>query len=130
MPPRTTKTATARQLKNKFKFKTLPKLQKTTAPKRYIKVFTSPTCGPCKRYKPLLLEEAEKRGVEVIQVELSDETKDQFMELGIRQVPVTIVFEADKEVSRLMGAPANIIPQMDNWGFKNGGPDGPLSFQG
>ncbi|HCW5637045.1 TPA: thioredoxin, partial [Acinetobacter baumannii] len=48
---------------------------------------------------------------------LSDETKDQFMELGIRQVPVTIVFEADKEVSRLMGAPANIIPQMDSWGF-------------
>ncbi|EPK5314461.1 thioredoxin family protein [Acinetobacter baumannii] len=117
MPPRTTKTATAVTTEEQIQVQDTAEAAETTAPKRYIKVFTSPTCGPCKRYKPILLEEAEKRGVEVIQVELSDETKDQFMELGIRQVPVTIVFEADKEVSRLMGAPANIIPQMDSWGF-------------
>lgn len=119
MPPRALKTVTASAVEagEQPEVQDIAEAAEPTGPKRFIKIFTSPTCGPCKRYKPLLLEEAEKRGVEVIQVELADDTREEFEALGIRQVPVTVVFEGDKEVSRLMGAPANIVPQMDNWGF-------------
>ncbi|EXT99691.1 hypothetical protein [Acinetobacter baumannii] len=49
MPPRTTKTATAVTTEEQIQVQDTAEAAETTAPKRYIKVFTSPTCGPCKR---------------------------------------------------------------------------------
>lgn len=77
-------------------------------------IFTSPTCGPCKRLKPELAEQAEKRGFEFEIVELSDETRPKFVEKGIRNVPVTMLYEDGEEVDRKVGS-FTVEPQLDWW---------------
>lgn len=91
----------------------------TTADIKPVKIhlYTSPTCGPCRQYKPALLEEAQKRGIEVVQVVLADDTRDEFMKLGIRNVPVTIVKREEAELIRLVGVPSNVAHQLDQWGL-------------
>lgn len=69
-------------------------------------VYTSPTCGPCKRLKPELLKQAEERGFELEIVELSDANRPRFAQHGIRAVPVTmLVDESGEEVARFSGQP-------------------------
>ncbi|EYS40464.1 hypothetical protein [Acinetobacter baumannii] len=46
MPPRTTKTATAVTTEEQIQVQDTAEAAETTAPKRYIKVFTTPTGGP------------------------------------------------------------------------------------
>lgn len=84
-------------------------------------VFTSPTCGPCKRLKPELIAQSEIRGFELEIVELSEETRPRFAEFGIRAVPVTILIDKSdgKELDRFPGqlSSASVEAKMVEWGF-------------
>lgn len=83
-------------------------------------VFTSPTCGPCKRLKPELIAQAEKRGFELEIVELADDNRPRFERHGIRAVPVTmLVDESGEEISRFAGQPSPAVVEntLTEWGF-------------
>lgn len=83
-------------------------------------IFTSPTCGPCKRLKPELKLQAEKRGFELEIVELSDVTRPRFNEHGVRNVPVTMLVDEDgAESSRITGqpTPTALEKQLIEWGL-------------
>lgn len=84
-----------------------------------IVVFTSPTCGPCKKLKPELIAQSEKRGFELEIVELSEETRPRFSQFGIRAVPVTVLADQDgNELARIPGqAVATVSRDLDEWGF-------------
>ena len=83
-------------------------------------VFTSPTCGPCKRLKPELIAQAELRGFELEIVELSDDTRPRFAEHGIRAVPVTMLVTDDgTEIERVPGqlSAATVEAKLIGWGL-------------
>lgn len=82
-------------------------------------VFTSPTCGPCKRLKPELIAQAELRGFELEIVELSVDTRPRFDEYGIRAVPVTMLVEDGAEVERVPGqlSAASVEAKLIGWGL-------------
>lgn len=82
-------------------------------------VFTSPTCGPCKRLKPELIAQADTRGFELEIVELSDDTRPRFAEYGIRAVPVTMLVEDGVEVERVPGQLSAIAleAKLTDWGL-------------
>lgn len=82
-------------------------------------VFTSPTCGPCRSLKPLLIRAAEQREFTLEIVELSDATRPLFTERGIRNVPVTMLVEgkSNKEMLRVTGGmtEAYLNDHLDAW---------------
>lgn len=83
-------------------------------------VFTSPTCGPCKRLKPELAAQAELRGFELEIVELADDNRPRFERHGIRAVPVTmLVDESGEELSRFAGqlSTASVEAKLIEWGL-------------
>lgn len=87
-------------------------------PKKIV-VFTSPTCGPCKRLKPELISQSEQRGFELEIVVLSEETRSRFAEHGIRAVPVTmLVDENGQELDRAHGLSAtHVEAKLTEWGI-------------
>lgn len=83
-------------------------------------VFTSPTCGPCKRLKPELINQSQLRGFELEIVELSNDTRPRFEQHGIRAVPVTmLVDETGKEVERFPGQLSTLAieAKLSGWGL-------------
>lgn len=69
-------------------------------------VFTSSSCEPCKRYKPLI-EKLEKE--EFLDIHTFDINEEQ--ELGesynVKSVPTTFIFRNDKLIERFSGVPEN-----------------------
>lgn len=89
-------------------------------PKTKVVVFTSPTCGPCKRLKPDLIEQSNLRGFELEIVELADDTRPRFTQHGIRAVPVTmLVGEHGEEIARVSGqlSMSALADKLNEWGL-------------
>lgn len=89
-------------------------------PNKKVVVFTSPTCGPCKRLKPELIAQANVRKFELEIVELSEETRPRFEEFGIRAVPVTVLIDEDgQEADRFPGqlSSASVEAKLIGWGL-------------
>jgi thioredoxin-like negative regulator of GroEL len=88
-------------------------------PNKKIVVFTSPTCAPCKRLKPELIGQSELREFALEVVELSEETRPRFTEVGIRAVPVTIAYDGDIEIGRFSGqlSSSSVEAKLVEWGF-------------
>lgn len=65
--------------------------------------FWASWCGPCKQYGPEF-EKASKENHQAVFLKISTESEQQLSaELGIRGIPLTIVFKDGKEVARQAG---------------------------
>lgn len=84
-----------------------------------VRVFTSPTCAPCRQLKPELEFQASQRGFTLDKVELSPATQEEFAKFGIRAVPVTVLMDGEVEVSRFIGplTASGISAKLDEWGL-------------
>lgn len=78
-----------------------------------IEKYGSSWCGPCKMLDKTLAQLTE---VDVIKYDV-DEYEDLAEEKGIRNVPVLIFYDGDKEVDRLIGAVSlnKINEIIDKW---------------
>ena len=66
-----------------------------------IEYYSAEWCGPCKIYKPTIQElKNEGTNVEIYDIE---KDKEKATKRGIMSIPVTIVYEDDKELTRLTG---------------------------
>jgi len=65
--------------------------------------FTATWCGPCKMYAPIFERVAsETSGVQFKTIDV-DSGDPLIMELGIRNVPTTVILEGDKVISKQSG---------------------------
>lgn len=65
--------------------------------------FTATWCGPCKMYTPIFERVAsETSGVQFKTIDV-DSGDPLIMELGIRNVPTTVILEGDKVISKQSG---------------------------
>ena len=78
-----------------------------------IEKFGSSWCGPCKMLDRTL---EQVKNVEIVKYDV-DEYEDLAEEKGIRNVPVLIFYDGDKEVERLIGAVSlnKINEIIDKW---------------
>jgi len=66
------------------------------------KYFTATWCGPCKAFKPIILELiSEGYNITIIDV---DENQELASKHGVRSVPTTVIEENGVEVDRFVGA--------------------------
>jgi thioredoxin 1 len=79
----------------------------------HIEKYGAPWCGPCRLLDETLKEVTE---VDVIKYDV-DENEDLVAEKKIRNVPVLIFYDGDKEVTRLVGAVSlkTINETIDKW---------------
>jgi thioredoxin 1 len=79
----------------------------------HIEKYGAPWCGPCRLLDETLKEVTE---VDVIKYDV-DENEDLVAEKKIRNVPVLIFYDGDKEVDRLVGAVSlkTINETIDKW---------------
>lgn len=84
-----------------------------------ILVFSSPTCAPCKALRPVLDQEAAKRGFEYRYVEMAMVNQAEFVAHDIRTVPTIVCFDDGVEIGRLTGAqtPTGLQASLTAWGF-------------
>ncbi len=85
-----------------------------------VKMFTSPTCGPCKIIKPFIRDMAEDNKFELQIIELDDTNRNLFDEAGIRAVPVVIALDdTEKEIGRFQGAVSLVVAfdHLKTWGL-------------
>ena len=67
-----------------------------------MKYFSATWCGPCKAFKPIMIEIAgEGYSVQFIDV---DQSQNLATKYGVRSVPTTVIEENGIEVSRFVGA--------------------------
>lgn len=85
---------------------------------REVIVYTSKTCVPCQTLKPQLLILQKAHGFKLKFIELSLETKDVFVEMGIRSVPVTACVEDKKVVGMFSGLKMgeDLYSELKSWG--------------
>ncbi|MFB7473206.1 thioredoxin family protein [Kitasatospora sp. NPDC056184] len=68
---------------------------------RYL-LFTSDTCTPCAKAKPVVQQAAEERGLLVQEVNLQ-KSPELFAEYDVRGVPALLGFDLDAEIGRKVG---------------------------
>ena len=69
---------------------------------RTAKYFTATWCGPCKAFKPIILELiSEGYSITIHDV---DENQELSSKYGVRSVPTTVIEENGVEVDRFVGA--------------------------
>lgn len=67
-------------------------------------LFTSPTCGPCKAMKPIVMAVAEQAGIPIEVTEVGAKSPE-VASFSIRAVPTLVLIDStDKETKRLVGA--------------------------
>lgn len=76
----------------------------TKTDKKIIIDFWASWCGPCRSYAPEF-EKASTENPDAIFVKINTENEQSLaMELGIRSIPTTLVFQNGKEIKRQSGA--------------------------
>ena len=65
------------------------------------KYFTATWCGPCKTFKPVVIELKEEYSIEIIDI---DENQDISVKYRISSAPTMIIEENGIEVDRFIGA--------------------------
>ena len=72
------------------------------------KYFTATWCGPCKSFKPIILELiSEGYNITIHDV---DENQELASKYGVRSIPTTVIEENGVEVDRFVGAqPKHIV---------------------
>ena len=78
------------------------------------KYFTATWCGPCKMFKPIVIELAEEEySIEIIDL---DEQQDIAVQCRISSVPTMIIEENGIEVDRFIGAlpKKQVIQKLNN----------------
>ena len=69
---------------------------------RTAKYFTATWCGPCKAFKPIILELiSEGYNITIHDV---DENQELSSKYGVRSIPTTVIEENGVEVDRFVGA--------------------------
>ncbi|MFF7588590.1 thioredoxin family protein [Kitasatospora purpeofusca] len=68
---------------------------------RYL-LFTSDTCTPCDKAKPVVRQAAGERGLLVQEVNLQ-KAPELFSEYDVRGVPALLAFDLDAEIGRQVG---------------------------
>jgi thioredoxin-like negative regulator of GroEL len=86
---------------------------------KFVRIFTSPTCAPCRQLKPELEFQAQQRGFTLDKVELAVATQDVFAKFGVRAVPVTMLMDGETEVDRFVGplTPSGVEAKLAEWGL-------------
>lgn len=63
-----------------------------------------PSCGPCKKLEPVLVDVATRYAGKVKVVEISTESEPQLLaELGVRATPTLIIYKGGQELGRSTG---------------------------
>jgi thiol-disulfide isomerase/thioredoxin len=74
----------------------------------FIIEFWLPTCPPCLRLKPLLVEFTAETGIPVVTVNLKEKTFDELSDrYGVKDTPTLVVIREGQEVAR--GIPSTKI---------------------
>ena len=63
--------------------------------------FSSPWCGPCRSFKPVMESLQNEMSITFIDVDSSPQTAQQY---NVRSVPTTIVLDNGMEIGRVIGA--------------------------
>ena len=66
-----------------------------------IEYYSAKWCEPCKIYKPII-QKLKNEGVNVNMYDI-EKDKEKSTEKGIMSIPVTIIYDDDKELTRLIG---------------------------
>lgn len=65
----------------------------------------SPTCGPCKKLEPVLIDVATRHAdrVKVVEIATADAEPALLAKLGVRATPTLIVYDRGEEIGRQTG---------------------------
>tara|TARA_R110000744_G_scaffold46571_7_gene102926 strand:+ start:581 stop:841 length:261 start_codon:yes stop_codon:yes gene_type:complete len=67
-----------------------------------VEYFGATWCGPCKNFKPVLIDTVGENTLEIFDVE---ESQDIATSRGVRSIPTTIFYDEDgEEVKRMVGS--------------------------
>lgn len=67
--------------------------------------FSTPNCGPCRAFYPVLLEYLADKNLELIKIDLSEENNFQYKEeFNLTSVPTVLLLDGIEEVGRVVGA--------------------------
>ncbi len=69
---------------------------------RTVTLFTTPWCGPCKAFKPLLQRVTDDLGISLSLID-AEENPEAAAEAGIRSIPSTIISLDGEEIHRHSG---------------------------
>ena len=63
--------------------------------------FSSPWCGPCRTFKPIMESLQTEMSITFVDVDSSPQTAQQY---NVRSVPTTVVLDNGMEIGRVVGA--------------------------
>jgi len=63
--------------------------------------FSSPWCGPCRSFKPVMESLQNEMSITFVDVDSSPQTAQQY---NVRSVPTTVVLNNGMEIGRVVGA--------------------------
>ena len=63
--------------------------------------FSSPWCGPCRSFKPVMESLQNEMSITFVDVDSSPQTAQQY---NVRSVPTTVVLDNGMEIGRIIGA--------------------------
>ena len=63
--------------------------------------FSSPWCGPCRSFKPVMESLQTEMSITFVDVDSSPQTAQQY---NVRSVPTTVVLDNGMEIGRVIGA--------------------------
>jgi len=63
--------------------------------------FSSPWCGPCRSFKPVMESLQNEMSITFVDVDSSPQTAQQY---NVRSVPTTVVLDNGMEIGRVIGA--------------------------
>jgi glutaredoxin len=76
-------------------------------------VYTADWCGPCKKVKGLFT----RAGFKPTYVDV-DEEPNEAAKMGVRGIPVTIVYDGEREVQRFVGAISTLVDKLKGLGVE------------
>ena len=66
--------------------------------------FYADWCGPCKMLSPILEKVANERNMELIKINIEEDSDGMTANYGVRGIPTVIVLDENDEIGRFTGA--------------------------